>query len=148
MKLLKVESNSFEVTGVPSGSKYQSARIVIRGTVAELHRSSKKLETKQYSEVGEHEEPQLMQEECSPGCLADAIGNGICDIECFVSACYQDGNDCANNDPNELDELLSEYCAPGCNAVEIGDGFCDAACNTLGCDFDDGDCELMRPARR
>lgn len=78
--------------------------------------------------------------ECSPGCLMDAVGNGICDIACYYPACNHDAGDCAAMQPEELAQELAQMCAPGCKRADIGDGFCDAACQTDACDQDGGDC--------
>lgn len=87
--------------------------------------------------VGVSDEP---QEECSPGCLTAAIGNGSCDIPCYFEACGYDGGDCAAMNKDELDAALANMCSPGCNQGDIGDGFCDAACQTEACGQDGGDC--------
>ena len=84
------------------------------------------------------EEP---QRECSPGCLEDAVGNGVCDIPCYFESCRHDGGDCATMDQDELDKALANMCSPGCNREDIGDGFCDAACQTEACGQDGGDCD-------
>lgn len=47
------------------------------------------------------EEP---QRECSPACLEDAVGNGICDVPCYFESCRHDGGDCATMDQDELNK--------------------------------------------
>ena len=83
--------------------------------------------------------------ECSPGCLMEAVGNGICDIACYYPACNHDGGDCATLKPEELAQELAQMCAPGCNRADIGDGFCDTACQTDACDQDGDDCAQQVP---
>ena len=84
------------------------------------------------------------QEECSPGCLLNALGNGSCDIECYVEACYYDQGDCNEVDPAKLEQMLSDMCSPGCFSADVADGFCDSACNNQACQFDGGDCKQMQ----
>ncbi|MBI5462574.1 MAG: hypothetical protein HY941_10350 [Gammaproteobacteria bacterium] len=79
--------------------------------------------------------------ECSPGCLTEAVGNGICDIACYYPACDHDGGDCATLKPEELAQELAQMCAPGCKRADVGDGFCDTACQNDACEQDGGDCE-------
>ncbi len=83
--------------------------------------------------------------ECSPGCLMEAVGNGICDIACYYPACNHDGGDCATLKPEELAQELAQMCAPGCKRADIGDGFCDTACQTDACDQDGDDCAQQVP---
>ncbi len=80
-------------------------------------------------------------EECSPGCLLNALGNGSCDIECYVEACYYDQGDCDEVAPEKLEQMLSDMCSPGCFSADVDDGFCDSACNNQACQFDGGDCK-------
>jgi len=81
-----------------------------------------------------------IQEECSPGCLAQDTGNSVCDIACWTAACGYDSSDCDHLSQSELEEKLSSICSPGCFAEDISDGFCDDLCNVELCDFDGGDC--------
>ncbi|MBI5040822.1 MAG: hypothetical protein HZB57_06390 [Gammaproteobacteria bacterium] len=83
--------------------------------------------------------------ECSPGCLMEAVGNGVCDIACYYPACSHDGGDCAAMKPEELAQELAQMCAPGCKRADIGDGFCDTACQTDACDQDGDDCAQQVP---
>ena len=81
------------------------------------------------------------REECSPGCLLEAVGNGYCDVDCYSEACSYDRSDCAAMPKSELEAALSRVCAPGCNRADVGDGFCDGACLNPACDQDGGDCD-------
>lgn len=83
------------------------------------------------------------QQECSPGCLADALGNGHCDVECYLESCFHDQGDCDAVDLVELQRMLADMCSPGCFSADVGDSFCDPACNVQACRFDDGDCKLQ-----
>ena len=69
----------------------------------------------------------------SPGCPSTALmGNGVCDANCNVTACYNDGGDCLT--------FTAVDCSPGCPISWIGDGICDTACQTPECSDDAGDC--------
>lgn len=80
------------------------------------------------------------QEECSPGCLAEDVNNGICDIACWTATCDYDGHDCESLSQIELNEKLRTICSPGCFEEDINDGFCDALCNVEICNYDGDDC--------
>jgi hypothetical protein len=82
----------------------------------------------------------LAETECSPSCLWEDVGNGACDVACYVDACSYDEGDCAEEPLEELQRELDNMCSPGCFKEDIGDGFCDLACNTSACGFDNGDC--------
>ncbi len=80
------------------------------------------------------------QQECSPGCLLEDTGNDICEISCYVEACYFDSGDCSNEAAEFLEEELAQMCSPGCFLDDLEDSFCDQACNNSACEFDRGDC--------
>ncbi|MBR9911292.1 MAG: hypothetical protein GYB33_13170 [Gammaproteobacteria bacterium] len=80
------------------------------------------------------------QAECSPACLVKDLGNGVCDVDCYLATCNYDDGDCDSLDQEVILELQQSRCAPGCELVEIGDSFCDTACNNSQCSFDGGDC--------
>jgi len=84
-------------------------------------------------------------QECSPGCFTNVLGNGSCDIDCYVEACFYDAGDCAEVDPAELQQQLANICSPGCHPEDVGDGFCDPVCNNESCNFDGNDCVQNRP---
>lgn len=88
----------------------------------------------------ELKEDQRGQQECSPGCLLEDTGNGVCEISCYVEACYFDGGDCRNETAEYLEKELAQMCSPGCFLDDLGDSFCDQACNNSACEFDRGDC--------
>lgn len=90
---------------------------------------------------GEADVPDQPQVECSPGCLTEVVGNGICDVACYFESCSFDGGDCAAMNKDELDKAMANMCSPGCNREDIGDGFCDVACQTPACNQDGGDCD-------
>jgi hypothetical protein len=67
--------------------------------------------------------------ECAPGCKQDNIADGVCQQECKVAACFDDGGDCEE-----------QNCAPGCDEGWVGDEYCDEACFVEACNWDGGDC--------
>ena len=67
-------------------------------------------------------------------------GNGVCDISCYVEACYFDNGDCQNESAEVLEKGLEQMCSLGCFSEDLGDSFCDQACNNSACDYDRGDC--------
>jgi hypothetical protein len=81
------------------------------------------------------------QQECSPGCLLEDTGNDVCDISCYVEACYFDSGDCSNEPAGFLEKELAQMCSPGCFKDDLADSFCDQACNNSACEFDRGDCD-------
>ena len=81
------------------------------------------------------------QQECSPGCLLEDTGNDVCEISCYVEACYFDSGDCSNESAKFLEEELAQMCSPGCFLDDLKDSFCDQACNNSACEFDRGDCD-------
>lgn len=83
----------------------------------------------------------LADQECSPGCLWEETGNNVCDIGCYVEACYFDGGDCNNETAEYLEKELARMCSPGCFLDDLADSFCDRACNNSACEFDRGDCD-------
>ncbi len=80
------------------------------------------------------------EQECSPGCLLEDVGNNYCDISCYVEACYFDSGDCNNESAEFLEKELAQMCSPGCFLDDLEDSFCDQACNNIACEFDRGDC--------
>ncbi len=80
------------------------------------------------------------QQECSPGCLLEDMGNDVCEISCYVEACYFDSGDCSNETAEFLEEGLAQMCSPGCFLDDLDDSFCDQACDNSACEFDRGDC--------
>lgn len=89
----------------------------------------------------EAEENLPEQQECSPGCLWEDAGNNVCEISCYVEACYFDSGDCRNESAELLERELAQMCSPGCFLDDLEDSFCDQACNNSACEFDRGDCD-------
>ena len=106
---------------------------------------------------------------CNAGCEWRAIGDGECNPQCNVSACFFDRQDCAVGatgcpadchpswigdgycdeacfiarchwDKRDCLDRGVRPCADGCMPTLLGDGECDAPCNTQSCGFDNGDC--------
>lgn len=92
------------------------------------------------SESLQAEEPDEQVYECSPGCTAADIGDGLCDIKCYNDACRFDDGDCNQLNEDELQKQFDKLCSPGCFKADVGDGFCDSSCNVPACGYDDGDC--------
>jgi hypothetical protein len=135
--------NAPESTEIDASNSYDLATVIIEDArSAPDHESvSSAIRSQQIADqVNESSLIETVQEECSTGCLADALGNGVCDAECYVESCYYDKGDCDSLPQNELQMMLSRFCSPGCDRSEIGDGFCDASCNTDACQHDGGDC--------
>lgn len=66
---------------------------------------------------------------CDTGCLANMVGDGICQDACRTSAnCQNDAEDCTG------------YCAQDCRTEDIGNAYCDVACFREECSWDNGDC--------
>jgi hypothetical protein len=142
--LYLVESNSADITGLDNESDLDLAVVEIEGNKSKLHQLKQRAAMAPDDDVtgiGLSDEDVYQQEECSPGCVVDALGNDACDIACYTEACSYDGGDCANVDKQELEQALSNICSPGCFRDDIGDGFCDSQCNTHACEYDAGDCE-------
>ncbi|KAH3765139.1 hypothetical protein Pelo_2971 [Pelomyxa schiedti] len=93
-------------------------------------------------------------------CNSTFIGDGVCDVYCYVSECNYDDGDCeqecapgctmlmlgnricepvCNNTPCRTDGGDC-YCAPGCQPDWLGDQFCDYQCNNSQCNYDNQDC--------
>ena len=106
---------------------------------------------------------------CAPGCEWRDLGDGHCNLQCNVSTCFYDRQDCvagasgcpADCHPSWIgdgycDEACfnarchwdrrdclshgQSACADGCMPSLLGDTECDAPCNTQSCNFDHGDC--------
>jgi hypothetical protein len=94
-----------------------------------------------------------------PHCYPQKIGDGVCDPECNIDSCNNDGGDCGNcpaacvlrGGDGVCDEDCFEICSselvdcpecsPGCTTIfEVGNGMCQPECYSYECQFDDGDC--------
>ena len=146
LPLLAAEPNAPAVTGMNRDGNLQGPISVAveagTGGAAKSLRRMRSGAVGSTLDAGTPEAAEEPQRECSPGCLEDAVGNGICDIPCYFESCRYDGGDCATMDEDELDKALANMCSPGCNREDIGDGFCDVACQTEACGQDGGDCDL------
>ena len=144
LQVLEVMRNSKETTGLDSGRIFPRAFVeVVNATPrsqAIAHPSAERLPGGT-SETAYPDDMDDDQEACSPGCLLNALGNGSCDIECYVEACYYDQGDCDEVAPKKLEQMLSDMCSPGCFSADVGDGYCDSVCNNQACRFDGGDCK-------
>eukprot|EP00397_Hematodinium_sp_SG-2012_P005453 GEMP01005473.1.p1 GENE.GEMP01005473.1~~GEMP01005473.1.p1 ORF type:complete len:1100 (+),score=183.72 GEMP01005473.1:81-3380(+) len=67
---------------------------------------------------------------CAAFCVPSKIGNGVCDIRCYVEDCNWDNGDCG----------YGTGCASFCTPERRGNYWCDAECYNEACHFDDGDC--------
>ena len=144
LKVYEAIHNSPELTGIDISYSYDLATVIIEGarSTPNYQDDSTGVRPQQNTDhVGVFGVNDTAQEECSPACLTNALGNGVCDIECYVESCYFDKNDCDTLAPDELQQMLSNVCSPGCDIGDIGDGFCDKPCNTQTCQHDGGDCE-------
>lgn len=144
LPLLSVEPNDPMVTGMNRDGEFGPVSLGIdSGAAVMAGKRDRRSPAEAVSEPpGRAEEmAEESQEECSPGCLAEAVGNGSCDIACYFESCRFDGDDCADMNREELDAALANMCSPGCSREDVGDGFCDAACRTEACSQDGGDCE-------
>lgn len=74
-------------------------------------------------------------DEVESGCNPREIGNGICDIECYVSGCYYDYGDC--NQLCDFDTTSDTYC----DVENWSNCRCDQICNKPQCLFDGDDCD-------
>lgn len=101
---------------------------------------------------------------CNEGCPPNWIGDGYCDVQCNVSACDWDANDCVNSTGSAWTANMQQqqqhwyqgagagasagfgnianYCSRGCPSSWIGDKYCDRACKVVECGMDAGDCGL------
>ena len=144
LRALAATTNSPEITGVYDDDVFD---LVSVGAGGSRNEAQAKEGTAGRKLFGSSEKPDYsgdadpVQEECSPGCLFNAVGNGSCDAECYVQACSFDRGDCAALDPAELQKMMSDMCSPGCFSADIGDSFCDTACNNQACQYDGGDCK-------
>jgi len=144
LQVLEVMRNSPETTGVDSDRIFPRAVVEVvsatPGSQAIALPSGERLPGGT-SETAYPDDMDDDQEACSPGCLLNALGNGSCDIECYVEACYYDQGDCDEVAPEKLEQMLSDMCSPGCFSADVGDGYCDSVCNNQACQFDGGDCK-------
>jgi hypothetical protein len=141
LTLLAVEPNAPAVTGMNRDGDVGPVTLGIESAAGMAGKRDRRSSPGALPENAGAAEPlEQPQEECSPGCLAEAVGNGSCDIPCYFEACGYDGGDCTTMNKDELDAALANMCSPGCNQGDIGDGFCDAACQTDACNQDGGDC--------
>ena len=141
LEVYELMRNSTEITGIDAHNNYDLVAVVIEEDKRPSRSSaiSSDLNSDRYADNSESTD--IPQEECSPACLTDAVGNGSCDIECYVESCFYDKGDCDNLSPEELQMKLSTICSPGCNMDDIGDGYCDTPCDNQNCQFDGGDCK-------
>jgi hypothetical protein len=139
----KAHRNSPGLTGIDPDHRYESATVSINRSRGVSGKAAQPLfpGLRGPSSYEASRDPaDNAQEECSAACLTSALGNGACDIQCYVESCYFDKGDCDNIEPGELQMLLSRICAPGCDSDDIGDGFCDKSCYNQACQYDGGDC--------
>jgi len=139
--VLKSDENDPTITGYRQRQTKQSA-IALRipeGTRRRARSLSQRLAESATLDL-ELEEDLPEQRECSPGCLLEDMGNDVCEISCYVEACYFDSGDCSNETAEFLEEGLAQMCSPGCFLDDLGDSFCDQACDNSACEFDRGDC--------
>ncbi|MEN8204863.1 MAG: LNR domain-containing protein [Pseudomonadota bacterium] len=144
LRVLEAVPHSPEITGVYDDGMFHLASVDVdslrgKSQTREIPSNDESLSTSGDADYPDAADPSL--EECSPGCLLNAIGNGSCDTECYVEACYYDQGDCDSVNSAKLQQMLSDMCSPGCFSADIGDSFCDSACNTQACQFDNGDCK-------
>ena len=144
LRVLEAIRNSTEITGVSNDNKFHLVSVDVGSLRNKQQVKNNPASNELLNIPGDADyldDADILQEECSPGCLLDSVGNGNCDTECYVEACFHDQGDCEAVDPVKLQKMLSDMCSPGCFSADIGDSFCDAACNTQACQFDDGDCK-------
>lgn len=142
LTLLAVEPNAPAITGMNREGDVGVVSIGVESAPAMQGKRDRRMSVGTATGGGETEPADApLQEECSPGCLSEAVGNGLCDTVCYYDACQYDGGDCDTTDKNELESALANMCSPGCNREDIGDGFCDTACQTEACSQDGGDCD-------
>ena len=143
LEVYQAVHNSPESTGIDASYSYDSATVIIEAARSVSHDGGilSGARTKQTTDHIDDGAIELVQEECSPGCLPEDINNGICDIACWTPSCGYDNSDCDELSQPELDEMIRSICSPGCFSEDINDGFCDDLCNVESCDFDGGDCK-------
>ncbi|HEY9199556.1 MAG TPA: LNR domain-containing protein [Gammaproteobacteria bacterium] len=147
LPLLAAEPNAPAVTGMNREGDVGAVSIGVESTPVMQGKRDRRMSAGTAASGDETEPADApRQEECSPGCLSDAVGNGFCDTACYYDACQHDAGDCDAMDKTELENALANMCSPGCNREDIGDGFCDTACQTEACSQDGGDC--AQPAGR
>jgi len=144
VRVLEAIHNSPEITGVYTENIFHKVSVAVdslrgRSQAKNNHPNDEPLSTS--GDADYSDDAGYSQEECSPGCLLNTVGNGSCDTECYVEACSYDQGDCVAVDPVKLQKMLSDMCSPGCFSADIGDSFCDSACNTQACQLDGGDCK-------
>lgn len=144
LHVLQVMHNAPETTGLHSDAVFPLAVVAIDSLTVRSLAMKHPAGEPSNGGAGAADLPDTIgntQEECSPGCLADALGNGSCDAECYVEACFHDQGDCDAVDLVKLQRMLADMCSPGCFSADVGDSFCDPACNVQACRFDGGDCK-------
>ena len=72
---------------------------------------------------------------CAPGCEWTTLGDGTCNQQCNVEACFFDRGDCACDGPD-----CTDGCPVDCKPEWIGDHYCDEACFRASCQWDKHDC--------
>ena len=70
---------------------------------------------------------------CADGCNWKSLGDGECQPQCNVAACYFDRGDCTRG-PN------ATHCRADCTREWLDDGYCDEACFNAKCGWDGDDC--------
>jgi len=144
LQVLEVMRNSPETTGVDSDRIFPQAFVEVVNATPKSQTTATPPGGSLPGGASETAFPDDVdddREACSPGCLLNALGNGSCDIECYVEACYYDQGDCDEVAPEKLEQMFSDMCSPGCFSSDVGDGYCDSVCNNQACQFDGGDCK-------
>jgi hypothetical protein len=70
---------------------------------------------------------------CADGCNWKSLGDGECQPQCNVAACYFDRGDCTRG-PD------ATHCRADCTREWLDDGYCDEACFNANCNWDRRDC--------
>jgi len=100
--------------------------------------------------------------QCSSGCMASWLGDGVCDPSCNNDECNFDYTDCNKEQEIELQgdeghlsskeeihvEVKHKFCSERCENSFLGDEYCDTHCDSLECAFDAGDCIGHAPVRK
>ena len=87
---------------------------------------------------GEGADGELQPTVCAEGCAWTSLGDGTCDEECNVEACYFDRGDCKAW--SEEGAAPVNICPADCKPEWIGDHYCDEACFRESCQWDKHDC--------
>jgi hypothetical protein len=72
---------------------------------------------------------------CNHNCPYESIGDGLCDLPCFVDSCALDMTDCISGTLQPPDN--------DCPTTMIHDGICQPQCNTANHGYDGSDCPLV-----